>query len=153
MKKIKLLTALLLITNLSYSQWITRNIDNGFDDPYRITYTEDIRNSVLLKLEKTNEGVAIYLTGRYYCSENPVVDVVFKVRGQNKRHSILGKKSKDSRSVFLILDITTEDQKDFLNDFLNASIALVRVNEEHCTDSYYSFNMTNSTNAFNFMNK
>jgi hypothetical protein len=151
MKKINLLAALLLLTNWGYSQWITRNVDNGIDQPYRIAYSEDKKNHGLLKLEYSENTVAVYVTGGYHCSDNPVVDLAFKVNGQFKRHTINAQKSKDSKTVFLVFDITASDQKDFLNDFLVATSVVMRINEESCTDDYYSFDMTNSARAFNFI--
>lgn len=149
MKKFNLLAALLLLTNLSYSQWITRYIDNGIDEPYHIAYSEDKASRCLLKLEENNGTVALYITGSYYCTDFPIVDLAFKVNGVNKRHSLIAKKSRDSKTIFLVFDLTTEEQKEFLNQFLNASSMIVRVNEETCTDEYYLFDMTNSTKAFN----
>lgn len=148
MKKINLLVALLLLTNWGYSQWITRNVDNSIDPAYRISYSEDKANHALLKLEQSNSTVALYITGGYYCSDFPVVDLAFKVNGVSKRHSLVATKSRDSKTVFLVFDLTSYDQEEFLNDFLNASLMMVRVNEETCTDYYYSFNMTNSAKAF-----
>lgn len=148
MKRFNLLAALLLLTNWSYSQWITRHIDNGIDNPYHIAFSQDNSTRCLLKLEENNGTVALYITGSYYCTDFPIVDLAFKVNGVNKRHHLVAKKSRDSKTIFLVLDITTEDQKDFLDDFLNASSMIVRVNEETCTDEYYLFDMTNSTKAF-----
>lgn len=149
MKKLIVIALLGLIVNVSYSQWITRHIDNGIDDPYYIAFSQDKSTKCLLKLEENNGAVALYITGSYYCSDFPIVDLAFKVNGVNKRHHLVAKKSRDSKTIFLVLDITTEDQKDFLDNFLNASSMVVRVNEETCTDEYYLFDMTNSTKAFN----
>lgn len=149
MKKINLLVTLLLLANWSYSQWITRYIDNSIDDPYYIAYSQDKSTNCLLKLEENNGSVALYITGSYYCTDYPIVDLAFKVNGVNKRHNLVAKKSRDSKTIFLVFDLTSSDQKDFLNDFLNASSMIVRVNEETCTDEYYLFSMTNSTKAFN----
>ena len=149
MKKLIVIALLGLLVNVSYSQWITRHIDNGIDDPYYIAYSQDKSTRSLLKLEENNGTVALYITGSYYCTDFPIVDLAFKVNGVNKRHNLVAKKSRDSKTIFLVLDITTEDQKDFLDDFLNASSMIVRVNEETCTDEYYLFDMSNSTKAFN----
>lgn len=148
MKKINLLAALLLLTNWGYSQWIIRDIDNSIDPAYRIAYSEDKVHSALLKLEQSDNTVALYITGGYHCSDFPIVDLAFKVDGVNKRHNLVATKSRDSKTVFLVFDLTADGQRDFLNDFLNASFMVVRVNEETCTDDYYSFNMLNSAKAF-----
>lgn len=151
MKRFNLLTALLLLTNWSYSQWITRHIDNGLDKPYRIAYCEDVKGNGFLKLEESDYTIAFYVTGGYHCSEKPIIDLAFKVKDEYTRYTIVGKKSRDSKTVFIIMDLTEEEQKNFLNDFLNASSMVMRINEETCTDDYYAFDMTNSTKAFYFM--
>jgi len=153
MKKIILITLTLVLTQFSYSQWVTRSIDNGLDQPYRIAYAEDTRHKVLLKLEATENTIAFYLTAGYYCSEHPVVDLAFKVGEENRRHSFIGTKSRDSKSLFIVYDLLSEANSDFLNDFKQAKSIVMRVNEEHCTDEYYSFIMTGSTRAFEFMMK
>jgi hypothetical protein len=151
MKKFILITIMFLLSQVGYSQWVTRNIDNGLDQPYRIAYAEDDRHKVLLKLEATESTIALYVTGSYYCSDYPVVDLAFKVGEENRRHTVIGKKSHDSKTVFIVLDLLGEDKDDFLKDFKQAKKLIMRINEETCTDDYYSFVMTNSSTAFNFM--
>lgn len=153
MKKLILITLTLMVSQLSYSQWITRNIDNGLDAPYRIAYAEDSRHKVLLKLEATESTIALYVTGSYYCSDYPIVDLAFKVGEESRRHTVVGKKSHDSKTVFIVFDLLEEDREDFLNDFKQAKSVVMRINEETCTDEYYSFIMTNSSKAFSFMMK
>ena len=40
---------------------------------------------------------------------------------------------------------------DALVDFLNATSVKLRVNESHCENNYYQFNMSGSTAAYKFI--
>ena len=42
----------LALSSTTNAQWITRTVDNGFDDPYRIAYTQS--DNMLLKLENVD---------------------------------------------------------------------------------------------------
>jgi len=51
--EIKIMKNLLVVVGLALSytanaQWVTRTVNNDFDDPYRIAYTQD--NDMFLKL-------------------------------------------------------------------------------------------------------
>lgn len=153
MKKLILITLTLMVSQLSYSQWVTRSIDNGLDAPYRIAYAEDIKRRALLKLEATESTIAFYVTGGYYCSDNPIVDIALKVGEENRRYTFVARKSRDSKSVFIVLDMLSQDKEDFLGDFKKANTLVMRINEEHCTDDFYSFVMSGSSRAFNYMLK
>jgi hypothetical protein len=147
----------ILLTLITFSsaylsgQWVTRNVDNGIDDPYRITYCSDTRNVGLLKLEENEGDIAFYLGGSYFCSDNPIIDIGIIVNGKSVKYNLIGRKSRDSKTVFLIDNLLSEDNTDFLSDFKKATELKLRVNEETCTDEYYTFKMTGSSRAINFI--
>jgi hypothetical protein len=147
----KLILSLALFTSLSQvkAQWTYKKIDNGFDEAYKIAWTET-NNSGYLKLENVDGKIAFYISGGYYCEDAPTVDLVFVVDGQNKKYSIQAIKSDNSKSVFLTWDLNAES---FAEDFKKSSTCKVRVNESYCTSEVYSFDMTSSKTALDFMLK
>ena len=153
MKKLNLLLLLVVLTNTSFGQWVTKNVDNGIDDPYRIAYCMSTSDRGILKLEESGGEIAFYVAGNYFCSDYPIVDIGIKVGEETNRYRVIGRKSRDSKTVFLIDNLLAEERADFLRDFKNATSLTMRVNEEHCTDEYYKFIMTGSTKAFTFMLK
>ena len=58
MKKLMISIALMLNLNVN-AQWMNKNINNGFDDPYRICYTAENNGSVL-KLENVDGTIFFY---------------------------------------------------------------------------------------------
>jgi hypothetical protein len=150
MKKLNLLL-LIVLSNTSFGQWVTENIDNGIDIPYPIAYCMSTSDRGILKLEENRGEIAFYVTGSYFCSDNPIVDIGIKVNGETNRYRLVGRKSRDSKTVFLIDNLLENERANFVRDFKNASSLIMRVNEEHCTDEYFAFIMRGSTKAFNFM--
>lgn len=69
------------------AQWISKRIDNGFDEPYKYAFSAEPKNR-FIKLEPYDEfepKVLFYLGGEYYCGEGPVfIELSFQVNGQNK---------------------------------------------------------------------
>ena len=147
MKKIITTLLLLFIANSSFAQWTFETVDNDFDDPYKIAYT-DVDNQAVLKLENESNYVVFYIQGDYYCEEYPIVDLVFVVNGENYKYSIDGIKSKKGNVIFLSGDLASDI---FFEAFKKCSSLKVRVNETNCSSETYNFNMSKSTSAFNFM--
>ena len=73
------------------------------------------------------------------------------VDGAYQKYSFLGMTSSDKKTVFIVLNILDEDQRQFLSDFKSASSMVMRINETNCSDDYYKFNMTGSSVAVKFM--
>jgi len=122
-------------------------VSNDFDDPYPIAYTS-VNNGSVLKLENVDEYLYFYLQGGYFCDEYPIVDLVFVVNGQNVKYSVEGYKNEQSNCIFFTTDLMNEEM---LNSFKLCSVLKVRINESHCESNIYSFNMSKSTSALNFM--
>ena len=143
----------LLASSLSlpaYSQWVTKNVDNHIDDPYKIAYCSGT-NQGLLKLENVGGELAFYVSGSYICEDYPVVDIGFVIGTESKKYSIKAYTSSDSHTVFIIDNLLDENNSEMLNDFKKCSSVVMRINESHCEDEYYTFNMSGSTRAVEFM--
>lgn len=149
MKKLVLSVAVVLASMTAKAQWTYEKVDNGFDEPYKIAYTET-DNDGYLKLELVNEKVVFYIAGGYYCDEYPKVDVVFVVNGVNKKYTFSSRRSENNKSIFFTFDFLSETSVD---DFKNAQTVKVRVNESYCTSEQYTFSMGHSKSALEFISK
>jgi len=146
MRNLLLILFLLLALNIN-AQWVNKTVNNDFDDPYRICYTAP-NNGVILKLENVEGLISFYLSGGYYCDESPVVDLSFIVNGVAKKYSRECSISSDNKIVWLINDLLIEEM---LTDFKNCNTLKVRVNDYTCSSEIYSFNMSGSSSAINFI--
>jgi hypothetical protein len=142
-----ILGALLLLSNTSFGQWTLDNVNNGFDDPYRICYTKSTEG-VIMKLEDVEGKIVFYLANGYFCDEEIRVDISFLVAGSYKKYSVLADVSNNKKNLFLTWDLVNSDLE---KDFRDAGNVRVRVNESHCSSDIYQFNMFNSNQALNFM--
>jgi hypothetical protein len=147
MKKILFTLTLLFSVSLAFSQWGYELVKNDFDDPYRIAYTP-VNNGSILKLENLSGSVFFYIQGGYFCDEYPTVDLVFVVNGVNSKYSVEGIRNEANDVVFISTDIVNEE---FYNDFKKCSTIKIRVNETSCGTETYSFNMSKSTSALNYI--
>jgi hypothetical protein len=146
MKKLLfVLAATTLFTFNSFSQWVSKKIDNGFDTPYYIAYTQDGQNE-FLKLENY-KGIAFYMGGVYICDESVTVDISFLVNGEYQKYYVTGNVSDNHKTLFLVDDLNSDPK--FLADFKAATSIRIRVNDTTCDTEIYEFKMTGSTAAFN----
>ncbi|NBX50324.1 hypothetical protein EBT25_10355 [bacterium] len=150
-KNLILTLMLLLGANKSYSQWVTKIVDNKLDAPYKISYCTDALDKSFLKLEVVGEQLSFYLGGSYFCDDMITVDIALVVNGEPKRYTIEGMKGSNSKVLFLVDDLLAVEQAEFFKDFKACSSAVVRINESHCTSDIFKFNMSGSTKAVNFM--
>ena len=146
MKKLLMSVGVMLCLNAN-AQWTNKTINNGFDDPYRICYTAT-NNLGYLKLENVDGQIYFYLNGKYCCDDSPVVNLSFIVNGVTVKYYCTANVG-DNKDVVWILE-------DFLNSavvesFKNCSTLNIRVNDTVCNEEIYSFNMSGSTAALNFI--
>lgn len=153
MKKFLFVILTLLFTSNAFSQWITKTVDNKLDLPYRIAYCKTADQRALLKMENVDGKLALYVTGSYFCDDMPSVDIALVVNGESKRYTLVGMKSSDSRTIFLYDNLLDADNLDLLSDFKKSSSMVIRINESHCRSEFYTFVMTGSTSAVEFMSK
>jgi hypothetical protein len=150
MKKVINLLLAVLTTGCVSAQWTYKTVDNGFDEPYKIAHTAE-NNGAFLKLEKVDTFVIWYIQGGYYCDDKPDIDVVFVVKGVNKKYNLKGTKNEKNNVVFFPWNLDIDEN---LNaDFKGASSVKIRINESYCTSEVYEFNMSNSKAAYDFMIK
>lgn len=150
MKKVINLLGAVLITGSVGAQWTYEKIDNGFDDPYKVAYTET-DNNAFLKLERVDTNTILFIKGGYYCDDKPEVDIVFVVNGVDKKYRKVCDKSEKNNIVFLTWSL--ELRPEMLADFKAASAVKIRINESYCTTETYKFNMLGSKAAYDFMVK
>jgi hypothetical protein len=142
----RLIVTLLFISIISCisAQWKVKKVDNGFDTPFTVAYTDDAQ-SVFLKLENY-KGVAFYLSNTYVCEETLMVDVSFLVNGEYSKYSVEANVSENKKIVFLFDDLSSEP--DVLKDFKACTLMKIRVNDNTCDTEIYEFKMSGSTAAY-----
>jgi hypothetical protein len=149
MKKLVLvLLGVTLFSVNSFSQWFVNKVDNGFDSPYTIAYTDDEQDQYL-KIENYN-GIVFYLSNTYICSETVIVDLSFLVNNEYKKYKTNAKVSSNHKIVFMVNDLSEDPL--MLQDFKDASLLKVRINDPVCDTEIYEFKMTGSTAAYNAVN-
>ena len=146
MKKLLMSVGVMLCLNAN-AQWTNKTINNGFDEPYKICYTAT-NNLGYLKLENVDGQIYFYLNGKYCCDDSPVVNLSFIVNGVTVKYYCTANVG-DNKDIVWILE-------DFLNSnvvesFKNCSTLNIRVNDTVCNEEIYSFNMSGSTSALNFI--
>ena len=130
------------------AQWTNKNVNNDFDDPYRICYTESNDNNYL-KLENLNGEIYFFMKGGYYCDENPIIDLAFIVNGVSKKYSIDGRISTSGEVLYISDNLLSN--ADMVLDFKTCSVLKVRLNDSVCGTKTYTFSMSGSTSAINFI--
>ena len=146
MKKLLMSVGVMLCLNAN-AQWVNKNVNNDFDEPYRICYTET-NNSGYLKLENVDGLISFFIKGGYYCEDNPVVDLSFIVNGVVKKYSINATTSESNNIVWLIGDLINSK---FIDDFKTCSTLKIRINDSVCETETCSFIMGGSQSAINFI--
>lgn len=152
MKKYILLSLVLLSLNAN-SQWIAKTIKSDFDGSFKKAYTKDSGVGYLIMeapVEEDSTSPFFALSGSYFCDDVAYIDFILVVKGENKKYSLKGTKSRDSRMYYFEDEVWNDE---FISDFKNASKCLIRVNQDYCTNEYYDFNMSGSTQAYNFVIK
>jgi hypothetical protein len=149
MKKIILSVGMALTLNNAFAQWVTKTIDNGFDEPTKIAYTEDGQRP-FLKLERFESAGVLMMGGVYFCSNPVFIELSFQVNGVNKKYGRIANVNEDQNRAFITWDIKNED---FISDFKNATSVKVRITDtDECNDGQiYTFKMSGSTASINFV--
>lgn len=147
MKKIVIGMMFIFSCNSFNAQWSYQTVDNSFDEPYKIA-NSNRNNNAILKLENVYGDIAFYLQGGYFCDEEPTVEMIFIVNGQNKKYYLSATKSADNTCLFLIENLA---ESNIFTDFKACSSMKIRVNESYCQTEVYTFNMAKSTTAFNYV--
>jgi hypothetical protein len=133
----------------AFSQWTCKSVDNGFDEPYDIVYS-NIINGASIKLLKGETPCDIRFTihGKYFCDDNINVNLTFIVNGEYEKYYLKTSKSRNSEWLYFS-DLSDK----FWGDFKKATVVKIRVNETYCSSEYYEYKMTGSTAAYNFITR
>jgi hypothetical protein len=145
MKTLLLLVGLALSYTAS-AQWVSKHVDNGFDEPYNIAYTEN-RGSYL-KLENSDGEIFLYIGGGYTCDDELTVEASFIINGEYSKYTFRAVTSDDRKNVFFVSDLLNET---CLADFKACSSVKIRINDTACSSEVYTFNMSGSTAALKFV--
>lgn len=153
MKKLILSVGMALTFNNAFGQWVNKFVDNGFDEPYKICYNSAKNDDdVLAKLEFADyDGsgrIIFYIQGGYFCGETIKADISFLVNGVYEKYSTNGDVASDHESLFLIHDLRNDI---ILENFKKASMMKIRINDDICGEEIYTFSMTGSTSAYNYV--
>ena len=146
-KVINLVLAVLTVGTLN-AQWTYKTVKNGFDDPYKIAYTPTSNGAEAYMLF-VDSAVILEISGGYYCDEDPKVDVVLVVNGVDNKFAFEGYKGSTGDVVYITWNM--EQNPEFLDAFKLASIMKVRINESYCTTEVYTYKMTSSKAAFEYI--
>ena len=141
----------LLLSLTSYSQWVYKTITDGFDDPYKIAYTDN-PTGAYLKMENVDGKIAFYIKGGYFCDDQVTYDFVFQLGQEVYKVSGIGLKSQSSEIIFFTSNLLDEEFQT-VDWFKKCSKLKIRINESYCTTEYYEFNMSKYSSALDFMSK
>ena len=150
MKKVINLVLAVLITGCINAQWSYKLYNNGFDEPYKMAITPE-NNGAYSYMLNVDSAVVLAIGGGYYCDEYPTIDVVLVVNGLDNKFEFTGYKGGTSDVVYITWDML--DNPEFVTAFKAASQMKVRINETICTSEIYSYKMTSSRAAFDYINK
>ena len=148
MKRIFLFATAVLTVGIINAQWSFKTVKNGFDKSYKVAYTPE-NNGAEAYMLFVDSAVVLEISGGYYCDEEPNVDVVLVVNGVDNKFEFEGYKGSTSDVVYLTWDM--ELHPEFLNAFKLASIMKVRINESSCDNAIYTYKMTSSKAAFDYV--
>jgi hypothetical protein len=148
MKRIFLFAMAVLTVGIINAQWSFKTVKNGLDKPYKVAYTPE-NNGAEAYMLFVDSAVVLEISGGYYCDKEPNVDVVLVVNGVDNKFEFEGYKGSTSDVVYLTWDM--ELHPEFLNAFKLASIMRVRINESSCANAIYTYKMTSSKAAFDYV--
>jgi hypothetical protein len=163
-EKMKLPAYKVVTTGGTYYISETDYYTTGFPKTYELSYMgsgwseknlEDIKslknylNNFAIK--KTVNYPLLYLHGAYFCDDVINVDFVLVVNGIDKKYELEGMKSSDNKILFF--DDNVFSDVNFRTDFLASTKVKIRAKETYCDTEYYTFLMSGSTKAYNFLTK
>lgn len=147
MKNIFTTLLVFFCTSLANAQWKTETIDNGFDPPFRVAYTNDGQSKFLKLTKFSDSSVMLTMYEGYVCEERPVVELSFKMDTGWAKFAVYGLTSTDSKKVYISTDVVNS----FGDAFSKASVLRIRLNDGHCGTNMSEFNMTGSAAALKFI--
>ena len=172
MKKVMFMMITLMMCLSSFGQWTFKTINNNFDEPFKKAYTKTNNGGFLMLVVGESKWIIensdtveikqpfFALYGTYFCDDETFITIVFIVKGESIKYSVIASKSQDSKTYVFKTVYTDVDGEswsfwntDVISQFKNASKVLIKVNQEYCDDDYYEFSMSGSAAAFDFITK
>ena len=150
MKKLVFSIGLALsLSSSAFGQWVTKSIDNGFDDKFKVAYTDDGQKA-FLKLEEYEGKAVLLLKGIYFCDSPLIVEMSYQVNGVNKKYAEICELNDAETTAFVNWDLQNAE---YYQDFKNSTSVKIRVTDGVCNegDEIFTFKMSGSTNALNFI--
>jgi hypothetical protein len=144
----KLIVLFVLISSIGHAQWVTKTIDNGYEDPYRICHSNEVDGAVL-KLENVHDSIVFYIQGNYTCDPDVNVELAFLVNEEYKKYTFTASTNRSHDCVFFIWDLMNSIAGEY---FIKCSSLKVIINDVTCDPSYYTFNMEGSIKALEYIN-
>lgn len=150
MKKLIFTIGMFMCLNAN-AQWVSKTIDNGFDKPTKIAYTEDGQKPYL-KIEEFEGKAVLIFKGIYFCDSPIFVEMSYQVNGENKKYGTVAELNDAETTAFISWDLQSEE---YFNDFKNSTSVKIRITDTGvCNDNpIYTFKMNGSTAALNFVTK
>jgi len=139
----------LSLSSSAFGQWITKAVDNGFDEKFKVAYTEDGQEA-FLKLEAYEGKAVLLLKGIYFCNSPLVVEMSYQVNGVNKKYGAVCELNDAETTAFITWDLKNAE---YFQDFKNCTSVKIRVTDGVCNDgtTIYTFKMSGSTASVNFV--
>jgi hypothetical protein len=149
MKNLAAVLIAVLIGCTARAQWENKEINTVDGDLYRFSYTENAICGAVLRMEKINGGIELYLSGDFWCELNPIVDFSFLINKQYVKYSeICSVRGEFNNILSVTSDLETTNM--FL-DFKKCTQLKIRVIQTDCKNAYYTFNMIGINSAFRFL--
>ena len=134
-------------SSIGHSQWVTKTIDKGFENPYRICHSKEV-DGAFLKLEKVHGSIVFYIQGDYIYETDVNVELAFLVNEEYKKYSFPASTSKSHDCVFFTWNLLNSIADE---DFQKCSSLTVNINDLTCNPCSYTFNMEGSVNALEYI--
>ena len=148
MKKLIILLFAVQCIYTANAQWTSRTVDNNFDPIYKVSFNK-VYNEADLRMQNVDNLLKVYLAGEFWCTDNPIVELSFLVRGHREYHSITGTVIGDFKNVLIItVDLEAEN---FFQDFKYCDELKIIVQQKDCPNEYYKYTMDGTQRAIKYL--
>lgn len=161
-KTIVIIAAFFLIhlhVNKAHAQWGYKVVQSDFDGSFKKAFTDVIDGKYFMIMEEGDTSLrrisnfippGLGLYGGYWCETGLSVDLVFKQEGHENtvKQKVPCFVSSDNKYIIFNEEIWTDE---FIRLFSNCTEMKIRVNQTTCDTKYITVNMSNSSEALNYM--
>lgn len=159
MKKFLSLIVLLLLFQNSQAQWNYEYKMNEFNEIINAAYVydQDARTSFSIIKDSNRDFVIILTSLDYFCAESLSVDISLQIDNKNSVYTIQGTALSSFQSLYYRYTengvIKYTYIKNLIRDLKRSSSMIVRIREPLCETRYYRFDMTDSAESINRLEK